>query len=251
MVGFDEMRRALRLALDLRDFVPGTEDQCRHLSASVGSMVGACVTMCLEIEGVPHAPRIVDVYDQGWSDAGTRKHFVAYVANQAHRQDPLALGISNASRPGQVVTRARRQLVEDKAWYQSEHVDEYRHPSGLDDCIYSIFVGPRMSRCLSMHRPWNGKPFTERDRALVHVLHTECAALLEKNADLAIVETLNRRLRQTLEGLVRGLSEKQLADELALSQHTLHGYVKTLYRRLGVSSRGELHARFDRLIRSQ
>jgi ATP/maltotriose-dependent transcriptional regulator MalT len=62
-------------------------------------------------------------------------------------------------------------------------------------------------------------------------------------------QNLSPRLRQTLEGLMRGMSEKQLASELALSQHTLHGYVKTLYRRLGVTSRGELHARFDRSMR--
>jgi hypothetical protein len=33
MDGFDEMRQAMRLALDLRDFVPGTEAQCHHLLA--------------------------------------------------------------------------------------------------------------------------------------------------------------------------------------------------------------------------
>jgi DNA-binding CsgD family transcriptional regulator len=248
MFGFHEMRQAMRLALELRDFVPGTEGQCRHLLASVGSMVGAYVTMWLELEGVPHATSIGRVYDQGWSDDGARKHLVAYVANQADREDPFAQGINDAASPGQVVTRARRQMVEDKTWYRSRQIDEYRRPAGLDDCIYSLFVGPRLSRCLSIHRPWNDTPFRERERALVHAVHAECAAVLEKNADLAIVETLNRRLRQTLDGLVRGLSEKQLASELGLSQHTLHGYVKTLYRRLGVSSRGELHARFDRLI---
>ena len=62
-------------------------------------------------------------------------------------------------------------------------------------------------------------------------------------------QNLSPRLRQTLEGLMRGMSEKQLASELALSPQTLHGYVKTLYRRLGVSSRGELHALFDRRMR--
>src|SRR5688572_33427490 len=108
MVGFDEMRQAMRLALELRDFVPGTEGQCRHLLASVGCMVGAYVTMWLELEGVPHAPRIVDVYDQGWCDRNARKHLVAYVVNHADREDPFALGINDAARPGQVVTRARQ-----------------------------------------------------------------------------------------------------------------------------------------------
>jgi len=52
------------------------------------------------------------------------------------------------------------------------------------------------------------------------------------------------RLRQTLEALLTGDSEKQIARRLAISPHTVHVYVKTLYRRFGVSSRAELLARW-------
>jgi hypothetical protein len=51
------------------------------------------------------------------------------------------------------------------------------------------------------------------------------------------------RLQQTLRHLLDGDSEKQVARKLDLSQHTVHGYVKTLYRRYGVSSRAELLAK--------
>ena len=54
------------------------------------------------------------------------------------------------------------------------------------------------------------------------------------------------RLRQTLKHLVHGDSEKQVAYRLGLSQHTIHVYVKQLYKRLNVSSRGELLAKFVR-----
>jgi DNA-binding CsgD family transcriptional regulator len=49
---------------------------------------------------------------------------------------------------------------------------------------------------------------------------------------------------QTLCLLLAGQSEKEVATELALSQHTVHNYVKTIYRRFEVSSRGELLAQF-------
>ena len=39
-----------------------------------------------------------------------------------------------------------------------------------------------------------------------------------------------------------GASEKQIASQLGLSPHTTHHYVKTLYRRFGVSSRAEFMA---------
>lgn len=57
------------------------------------------------------------------------------------------------------------------------------------------------------------------------------------------VTELSRRMEQTLEHLLTGDSEKQVARKLELSQHTVHGYVKALYRRFGVSSRAELLAR--------
>ena len=57
-------------------------------------------------------------------------------------------------------------------------------------------------------------------------------------------ERLSPHLDRTLRALLRGLSEKLVAAELGLSRHTIHEYVKALYRRFGVRSRPELLARF-------
>jgi DNA-binding CsgD family transcriptional regulator len=55
---------------------------------------------------------------------------------------------------------------------------------------------------------------------------------------------LSPRMRQTLDRLLAGDSEKQIAIKLAVSPHTVHVYVKALYRGFDVNSRGELLARF-------
>jgi DNA-binding NarL/FixJ family response regulator len=60
----------------------------------------------------------------------------------------------------------------------------------------------------------------------------------------AAVTGLSPRLRQTLDRLLEGKREKQVADELGLSPGTVHGYVCALYRRFRVSSRAELSACF-------
>ncbi len=57
------------------------------------------------------------------------------------------------------------------------------------------------------------------------------------------LDNLPPRLRQTLDGLCDGLAEKEIAAKLGLSAHTVHGYVKALYRKWGVQSRGALMAR--------
>jgi LuxR family maltose regulon positive regulatory protein len=46
--------------------------------------------------------------------------------------------------------------------------------------------------------------------------------------------------------LLSGDSEKQIAHKLARSPHTVHTHVKSIYRNLGVSSRGELFSLFVR-----
>ena len=55
------------------------------------------------------------------------------------------------------------------------------------------------------------------------------------------------RTRQTLGRLLAGDSEKQIARHLHVSPHTVHVYVKRLYRHYNVCSRGELLAKFIRL----
>jgi DNA-binding CsgD family transcriptional regulator len=57
---------------------------------------------------------------------------------------------------------------------------------------------------------------------------------------------LSRRLKQVLDQLLTGAAEKQVADKLGISKHTTHDYVTELYRRFGVTSRGELFAKFVR-----
>jgi DNA-binding NarL/FixJ family response regulator len=55
---------------------------------------------------------------------------------------------------------------------------------------------------------------------------------------------LSPRMRQTLQRLLAGDQEKEVANRLGVSQNTVHVYVKALYRRYQVSSRGELLSKF-------
>jgi DNA-binding CsgD family transcriptional regulator len=43
--------------------------------------------------------------------------------------------------------------------------------------------------------------------------------------------------------LLQGFGEKEIANQLHLSNHTVHTHTKTIYRNLGVHSRGELMAK--------
>lgn len=55
--------------------------------------------------------------------------------------------------------------------------------------------------------------------------------------------SLTPREREVLAAISRGASTAEIAAELFLSTHTVRDHVKTVFEKLGVSSRGELVAR--------
>jgi DNA-binding CsgD family transcriptional regulator len=83
-----------------------------------------------------------------------------------------------------------------------------------------------------------------------HAALNSVMALLARRAGLALAVTaddeipwLTVREQQILEQLVLGRSVRSIADELERSPHTVHDHVKSLHRKLGATSRGELIAR--------
>ena len=71
------------------------------------------------------------------------------------------------------------------------------------------------------------------------------ATHLTKGEWRAVANRLDLRGRhlQLAEGILGGFAEEQIADELGISQHTVHTYVKRLYRKLSVSNRADLVVR--------
>ena len=57
-------------------------------------------------------------------------------------------------------------------------------------------------------------------------------------------ETLSERERQVLDLLSHGHSEKQIADRLGISQHTVHTYIRRIYEKLHVHSHAQAVAKY-------
>jgi DNA-binding CsgD family transcriptional regulator len=62
-------------------------------------------------------------------------------------------------------------------------------------------------------------------------------------------EQLSPRLRETLGCLLDGHSEKGIATRLKISPHTVHGYVKLIYRHFRVKSRAQLLSQWVRALK--
>jgi DNA-binding CsgD family transcriptional regulator len=104
---------------------------------------------------------------------------------------------------------------------------------------------------LGLHREWGDDPFTRPQHRMIRIFHVELARLWRRDVLRRAKEPnsdLPPRLSQTLEELLAGSSEKQIANKLELSRHTIHNYVKALHQRFGVSSRGELLAKAGQVM---
>lgn len=65
---------------------------------------------------------------------------------------------------------------------------------------------------------------------------------------LPLSGTLSARQTDVFSELMLGKSEKEIADALQISPHTVHAHIKTIYRALGVRSRAELMAKYKHVV---
>jgi len=182
--------------------------------------------------------------------------------NNAPFRDPLSrvcLERFTTQRLG-TLTCLRSELVDDDIWNADPHVQAFRKPTGTGDCILSLRRGGERGTChaLMAFRPLppvapaqgpaappgrHEMRFGPRERLLLDTLHRGLESIYrseEATQKLSRASGLTPRLRQTLELLLNGDTERQVAMKLSLSVHTVHDYVKALYVHFGVSSRSEL-----------
>src|SRR5262249_38814223 len=135
--------------------------------------------------------------------------------------------------PGRFVTRTREQITDDRRWYSSTFFNEVQRPCGLDDGLLSRYALPGRDRQhqLVLNRLLGEPRFGRRERLLVHLTQQEIGTNLGRSlatSDEPGPAGLSPRLRQTLEALLEGDSEKQVALRLGVGVRTAHEYVVAL-----------------------
>lgn len=251
-----DMRAIFRLIGECRELGVDSTLWRRHLLTQMLRLTGGRIAMGgpASIRDGYLQPDPVPSVDLGWDGPRERGAFVQYLRDEMHTKDPALKGLcpllEQLRRPMDSLTRCRRQLADDSSWYGSAAFCDYHRPSGADDGLMSVVaLSNGEVHGIALFRSPNERPFTARHRRLLHVLHTELAPHLM--SDLAPpgcdpISSLSPRLRSVLLCLLEGDTERQAALRLGLSRDTTHQYVKTIYRQLEVSSRGELMARFVR-----
>ena len=118
-----------------------------------------------------------------------------------------------------------------------------------DRCSASVVRGSLMtSVCIC--RSAGERKFGLREQDLVflvaHLVSERLQHSLHTEESLGM---LSRRQIDVLDLLLTGRSEKEIAERVGLSRHTIHDHIKDIYSRIGVHSRPELMAVFARARR--
>lgn len=252
-----DLRAAYRLIGECRELRHDPVGWRRQMLEGLCPLVGAQVGCAGEGRWTGprriFVPDVQGAVDIGWTGRRERELWLDYMRNMGPSADPAFHQLAKVLEP--LVTRVREQLVDDGEWYVSEQFNAYRKPSGVDHFINSFHAidHPDHVNVIGLFRAVGDSPFSLRERRLVHLFHHELGPLI--GPVLATVPqadrpTLSPRLQQTLENLLRGASEKQIAGRLGISRSTVHQYIDALYRRYGVHSRAELLVHCMRQIHS-
>ena len=239
-----DARSAFRLVGEIQEIGGAPSDWAEHLLAQLDRIVGAPVSNRMECDGpFQPTPQFLGVIPYGF-DGERRRVWEHYWATRGTDRDPSWMPA--VTRSGASFTCLRSELLADRDWYGSAHVNDERRTASIDHFVIShrVLGRTRWTHTMLLYRGWGERAFTEREVQWVELVHEELGALLAPEIDP--LRALSPRLLQTLQSLVRGDSEKVIADRMSISAHTVHEHVKALYRHFGVHSRSELLARWAR-----
>jgi hypothetical protein len=181
----NEMRAMVRLVLGAYELAQEPVLWKEHVLRGLCDLVDARAACCSLFRDVRVGGKwtVLSRVDN-FSGGGRQARLLMGIGEAELAEDPMW---EMAGEKGELVTRLRREVVEDAEWYESAHVKDSRRKAGLDDCIYSLFRLPEQSWAmgLEVHRAWGAKRFGERERVLVHAMHEELGVLYDREAKLA------------------------------------------------------------------
>jgi DNA-binding CsgD family transcriptional regulator len=225
---------------------------CTMVRARLGSICHGTIPS----DGAPF--KLLSYVEAGDWNETDRRCLSEYYSRQDHEEDLVAKGITDRVRDGgwpadrdHAVLRC--EVVSDRRWYRSRHVNDFRKASDLDDCIY-VGTAPSPDGTffgMTFHRPWKDKPFRVKDRVLMDILRRGIVPLLwryERSMRQADpLDELPPQLKKIAQLLMQGHTDRTIAKTVDRELSTVRSRVHELRHRYGVRTRAEFVALIHRL----
>lgn len=240
----DQGHQLIRLLAEARETPAERPERERHLVSGVARIVGAVIAGAVfdpdatpDHLGQHSGTMLFESRDTGLASLEVQTQFGSTFDPTIRAMMQIA-----PSDPGTAVTATWNELASD-GWCGSEH------PACTVNAVFSSvhLRTPSHVHGLGLYREPGDRAFSEEERNLVYLFHSECGGLLHvplrDGDDDPVRARLPPRQRQTLQLMLTGLCDKEIAESLGISRYTVNQYTKAIYRQYTVTSRAQLLAR--------
>ncbi len=247
-LGEDDVRAMVRILADTV-LIADAAVQRAFVMSEIGKLVGADSWVWGVSPRLEPGKQPVYLFEQtqGFDDQRIGKFLQAVDhPDSGAMTAPLA---ATMVRTGSRVTRDLSRIV-SPARFQTSPARPLWEAAGIGTLLISIGPVPGVGTSVAgFYRNLGEADFTPRETRIMHIILTELPWLHQ--ADLPHLPArgmvaLTPRQRQVLNQLMQGHSRKAIATAFQLSENTIHGYVKGIFRQFGVRSQVELIARLTR-----
>jgi DNA-binding CsgD family transcriptional regulator len=246
-----DVRAVFRLVGECRELGADSLTWRTHLANQMCRLLGARMGVVVEFGGErQEVGTILQSVEVGWDSVEVQSLWLRNQQEQLYRTDPIVQRVFLHLFPHG--TCRREQAVPDRTWYGSALFNDFHRAFGIDDSVTSFHPATGTGRAvcsLVLYRSPGDRRYTQWQSRLVELCYDEIGRLegtvLATSRDPS-VSGLSPRLRQVLDALLEGDSEKQVGRRLGLRPDTVREYVLAIYRRFGAHTRAELMAHFVR-----
>ncbi|MGE9296624.1 MAG: helix-turn-helix transcriptional regulator [Puniceicoccales bacterium] len=245
----NDARGMVRLLGETAALEGGHAEKKRYLMNGIAELIGAEAWvwgLCCDVTpGVQQS--YVNLIHSGFDDLRLARFFTAF--SHPRMGAPVEQFYQALADEGEV-TMKRSEIDPNDMVGQDEELAGLWADADIGPVIMSGFrLDETSASCLALYRRVGEVPFTARELALSHIVLSEVQWLHQSGWPEdrgATVPTLFPRQRTVLNLLLDGLSRKQIAHCLEISENTVSGYAKDIYRHFSVNSQPELMQKFMR-----
>ncbi len=242
-VGFERTRQLFRFLGELEELRHDDRAARAHLVSGIVRLIPAQFVIIGDIVRAPREELALEtIADHGEVTVAERARVYEFYLRRGLLGDPLAHAvISTPTKKNDVLTARPRDVLAARTWRESEFFNEARRPNGADDAIYSQRTLANDRReAIGLNRARGDRAFSREDVDLMNLAHLGLAKVLDRFAAREPGPALSPRERETLGGLLRGLSDKEISEELGIGRNTVNKYVMRIFRAHGVTTRARL-----------
>ena len=202
---------------------------------------------CMAEHDPDKPPSFIGFEHGGWDE----ERFALYIKAMNHPDMEAVTRDASAEfqEKGIHLTRTQRQMDPGMLLEKSEAIHFWERAD-----VGTIITSQRPmsgggNSAVGIYRKLGCPHFSEREARIAHIILSEVPWLhFTAFPDQASQEItrLYPRHRTVLNLLGEGWSRKKIAAHLAISENTVHGYVKDIFKHFGTHSQSELLARFTR-----